>query len=135
MPDMQAKKDLILLAVVDAVLLLLITLSGYLMHYAGVEAFSLRWMSTFLPLCLAWAASAGLAGLFRVEKMNWFEALWRATLAGALAAPAALMLRGYYLSAAIQPIFMLAMTGMTALVMGVWRAAWAGFRPKISRYG
>jgi hypothetical protein len=110
----------------DVLAALILAMVGYLSHYAGREPFSLRWMSTFLPFCLGWAMAAGMAGLFRASiASRWQDAVWRAALAGALAAPFATMLRGLYLNAAVSTIFMLVLTANAAFAMALWRGIWA----------
>lgn len=110
----------------DALVALALSIAGYLTHYAGLEPFSLRWLSTFLPLCLGWAIAAGLAGLYQPSiAKRWQAAVWRAGLAGVLAAPFATMMRGLYLNAAVSPVFMIVMVANTALAMAVWRGIWA----------
>ncbi len=110
----------------DAFAALILAIVGYLMHYAGREPFSWRWLSTFLPFCLGWALAAVPAGLYQAPiASRWQASVWRAGLAGALAAPFATMLRGLYLNAAVSPIFMLVLTANAALVMILWRGIWA----------
>lgn len=112
----------------DALAILILAIFGYLTHYAGKEAFSLRWMSTFLPFCLGWAIAAIPMGLYTPgTRDSWKSVFWRAGLAGALAAPFATMLRAFWLNAAVSPIFMAVMTAFGALAMIVWRSAWAWF--------
>jgi hypothetical protein len=113
------------LALGDAAALLLLSIIGYLTHYAGLEPFSLRWLSTFLPFCLGWAMAAVPMGLYSPRiAQSWLDSFWRAALAAALAATFATMLRGFWLNAAVQPIFMGVLASMGALSMSLWRAAW-----------
>jgi hypothetical protein len=120
------------LALGDAVAILLLSIIGYLTHYAGVEPFSLRWMSTFLPFCLGWAMAAVPMGLFNPRiSQNWLDSFWRAALGAALAATFATMLRGFWLNAAVQPIFMGVLASTGALTMALWRSAWGWFSPKV----
>ena len=115
----------------DIALILLLSIIGYLTHYAGKEPFSLRWMTTFLPFCLGWAMAAVPMGLFLPPiAQNWTRAFWRAALGAALAATFATMLRGFWLTAAVQPVFMGVLAGTGALGMGFWRAAWGYFNAK-----
>lgn len=112
----------------DILAILIVAIYGYLTHYAGKEAFGLRWLNTFLPFCLGWAMASIPMGLYLPgTRDNWKRAFWRAGLAGALAAPFATMLRGLWLNAAITPIFMAVLTAFGALAMILWRAAWAWF--------
>ena len=110
----------------DVLGVLFLSLYGYWTHNAGKEPFSFRWISTFLPLCLGWALAAIPMGLYEPKIARvWRSVFWRAFLAGLLAAPFATMLRGFWLNAAVQPIFMAFLTGFGALLMMVWRAAYA----------
>jgi hypothetical protein len=112
----------------DLFVVLFLALYGYLTHYAGVEPFSFRWMSTFLPLCLGWAMAAIPMGLYTPgTRDDWKRAFWRAGLAATLAAPFATMLRGFWLNGAVIPTFMAVLSAFGALAMLLWRAAWAWF--------
>jgi hypothetical protein len=120
------------LALGDAAAILLLSIIGYLTHYAGKEPFSLRWLSTFLPFCLGWAMAAVPMGLYNPRiAQNWLDSFWRAALGAALAAAFATMLRGFWLNAPVQPIFMGVLASMGALAMALWRFAWGWFSPKI----
>jgi len=119
------------LAIGDAAAILLLSIIGYLTHYAGVEPFSFRWLSTFLPFCLGWAMAAVPMGLYNPRiSQSWLDSFWRAALGAALAATFATMLRGFWLNAAVQPIFMGVLASMGALFLSLWRAAWGWFSPK-----
>lgn len=107
----------------DGLALLLVSVIGYLTHYAGKEPFSLRWMTTFVPFCLGWALAAPAFGLYRLQKP--LPAALRAVAAAFLAAPFAAWLRGLTLSAAISPVFVLVLACFAGLGLGLWRLAWA----------
>ena len=112
----------------DVLAILILSIYGYWTHYAGKEAFSFRWLSTFLPFILGWALAAIPMGLYDPKTANyWQAAFWRACLAGALAAPFATMLRGFWLNAAVLPLFMAVLTAFGALAMTLWRAGYAWF--------
>lgn len=119
----------------DTLAILILAIFGYLTHYAGKEAFSLRWMSTFLPFCLGWVMAAIPMGIYTPSiRENWKSVFWRAGLAAALAAPFSTMLRGFWLNAAVTPIFMAVLTAFGALAMIVWRSAWAWFSGRNRRH-
>jgi glucose uptake protein GlcU len=120
----------------DALAILVLSVAGYLSHYAGQEAFTFRWLSTFLPFWLGWVLAAMLGGMYRAEiAARWQSAAWRAVIAGALAAPFATMLRGLYLNAAVAPIFMIVLTATAALAMSIWRLFWAWLAQRKILYG
>ncbi len=117
-----------ILIVGDTLAILAVSVIGYLLHYAGKEAFSLRWLSTFLPFCLGWALIAPWLGLFRAGTADRLDQVWwRAILAAFLTAPFAAWLRGLWLSAAIIPVFVTVLGATSALGMVLWRSAWAAF--------
>lgn len=134
---MKAGKQAILWAAAgDAAVLLLLSVIGYLNHYAGKEAFGFRWLTTFLPLCLGWALAALPMGLYRAEITGSLrESSWRALAAAFVAAPFATMLRGLILSAAVAPIFMLVLSAFGGLGMLIWRSLWAWLAARNHLYG
>ena len=118
----------------DVLGVLFLSLYGYWTHNAGKEPFSFRWISTFLPLCLGWALAAIPMGLYDPQIARaWRSVFWRACLAGALAAPFATMLRGFWLNAAVLPLFMAVLTAFGALAMTVWRAAYAFYAARTGK--
>jgi len=124
------------LIVGDALAILAVSIVGYLTHYAGKEPFSLRWLSTFLPFCLAWALIAPWLGLYaRAVSGNLKQVWWRAALAAWLAAPFAAWLRGLWLNAAIIPVFVTVLGPSAALGMALWRTAWAALTSKKPAHG
>jgi hypothetical protein len=133
---MPSRKFLIWLITGDTLALLLLSVIGYLNHYAGREAFGFRWLTTFLPLCLGWALAAIPMGLYTPPIAgNWRQAAWRGLAAAFLAAPFATMLRGMLLGAAVVPIFMVVLSAFGGLAMMLWRGAWAWFTARKRPYG
>lgn len=125
-----------ILIVGDILAILAVSVIGYLMHYAGKEAFSLRWLSTFLPFCLGWALIAPFLRLYQAGTADRIGQIWwRAILAAFLAAPFAAWLRGLWLSAAIIPVFVTVLGATSALGMVLWRAAWAAFAGRKTAHG
>jgi len=120
----------------DGLVILVLSIAGYLTHYAGQESFSLRWMSTFFPFWLGWTAAALLGGLYSAGiQSRWQTAVWRGAVAGILAAPFATMLRGLYLNTAVSPLFMIVLTATAGLALAVWRASWALLARRMKFYG
>ena len=108
----------------DAAILLLVTLAGFARH-GELGSAGLRLLSTFVPLCTAWALIAPFVGVYDKDSLADLWQLWRPPLAALLAAPMAGWLRGLWLGADIIPVFVLVIAGFTALGMLAWRLAWA----------
>jgi hypothetical protein len=133
---LQRKKISVWIAIGDLLVVLTLSVSGYLFHYAGHEPFSFHWLSTFLPLCLGWFLAAVPMHLYDPSvSSRRLSALWRAALAGVLGAPFATMLRGLYLNAAVPPIFMIVLTASTVFAMAMWRSIWAWISQRKNLYG
>ena len=85
---MLSNRSRTILIVGDALAILAVSVIGYLMHYAGKEPFSLRWLSTFLPFCLGWALIAPWLGLYQAGTADRLgQVWWRAVLAAFLVSP------------------------------------------------
>ena len=108
----------------DAAILLLVTLAGFARH-GELGSAGLRLLSTFVPLCAAWAVIAPFVGVYDKDHLADLWQLWRPPLAALLAAPMAGWLRGLWLGADIIPVFVLVIAGFPALGMLAWRLAWA----------
>ena len=121
------------LLVGDGLTLLAVTLIGNASHDLG--AADLRWLATFLPLCLAWGMLAPWLGVFRPEIIRTPRATWRVTLAMSLAAPMAAWLRALLLDTVIQPVFVLILGLSSALALSVWRLLWAFACRQVGEYG
>lgn len=107
----------------DVVAGLVLTMVGFLDHYGAIQGW--RWLTTFLPLLAAWFAISPWLGVYRGDLVYQPRELWRPPLAALLSAPLAATLRGFWLNAAVQPIFV-AVLGLTnALGFFIWRLAWA----------
>jgi hypothetical protein len=116
----------------DALALLIVTWIGFGTH--GESIANLRWLTTFLPLCIGWGLAAPWFGLYRADTAGRTTQVWRAALAMLLAGPLATWLRGALLDAPILPVFVLVLTGVSAVGMVLWRLifAWISAR-QISR--
>lgn len=107
----------------DVVAVLIVTMVGFLDHYGTVQGW--RWLTTFLPVLAAWFAVAPWLGVYRGDLVCQPREVWRPVLAALLSAPLAATLRGFWLNAAMLPIFV-AVLGLTnALGLLIWRLAWA----------
>lgn len=122
---MQTRKDssLIVLAAGDAVVMALVTLTGFARH-GELGSAGLRLFSTFIPLCAAWAVTAPWLSLFVPDQTSDPRQLWRALLAVFIAAPLAGWLRGLWLGTAILPIFVLVLAASAGLGILIWRGLW-----------
>jgi hypothetical protein len=118
----------------DGLVLLVISLIGFFFHNAD-QAYSWRWLATFLPFGLGWALIAPWMGLYRVELIAHAQTFWRAPLAAFLAAPFAAWLRGGILNSAVLPLFVLVLGLNAALGLGLWRLAWVWISRRTNAYG
>ncbi len=107
----------------DALVLLLVTLAGFGNHNASLEGG--RWLTTFVPLCIAWGLVSPWLGNFRPAIWQVPLQAWRALLAMVLAAPLAAFLRAVLLNGVVIPIFVVALGGVAALSLMLWRVVWA----------
>jgi hypothetical protein len=105
----------------DAVALGATTLYGFESHRT-LETAGFRIAATYIPLLLAWALVAPHLGAFDQDNVVDFKQLWRPFWAMVLAAPLAAWLRGAWLGAPIQPIFVVVLGGFSALAILAWRA-------------
>ena len=107
----------------DSLVLLAVTLAGFGNHSSSLAGG--RWLTTFLPLVIAWGLVAPWLGNY--QPRFWQQPLfaWRALLAMVLAAPLAGFLRAVLLGGTVIPIFVVALGGVAALSMTAWRVIWA----------
>ena len=108
----------------DILVLALVTVVGFASHGTLVSA-GTRLFSTFVPLVAAWFLAAPAMGLFERGRAADWRQLWRVVWAMIFAAPLASILRGAWLNSAIIPVFVLVLTGVSALGMLIWRGLWA----------
>jgi len=119
----------------DAAALAVVTAAGFATHGELASA-GLRMLTTWVPLCLAWALIAPWLGLYDVSLVYQFRQMWRPALAAALAAPMAGLLRSLALgSAPILPIFVLVLGATSALALFAWRILWVLFQNRRRVYG
>jgi hypothetical protein len=107
----------------DALVLLAVTLAGFGNHNSSLEGG--RWLTTYVPLCIAWGLVAPWLGCFRPEIYTRPIQAWRALLAMVLAAPLAAFLRAVLITGSVIPIFVVALGGVAALSLAAWRVLWA----------
>jgi hypothetical protein len=122
------------LMVGDALAILAITWLGFISH--GESLVSPRWLTTYLPVCCAWALQAPWLGLYRQEIVcNPRQVWWRVILAMALAAPLAGFLRALLLNSAVIPTFVAVLGLTSAAGVAVWRLAYTFFSARANRHG
>lgn len=117
----------------DALVLLAVTLVGFANH--GSSLAGTRWLTSFLPLCLAWAAAAPWLGLYDAQSAGRMRNFWRPAFAALLAAPLAALLRALWLQASIPTSFVLALGAAAALGLTLWRLLWAGWFTRKAAHG
>jgi len=104
----------------DVVVLILVTAFGFASHGTLGTAGS-RILATFIPLLIAWLLIAPHLGVFDPSKAVDWRQLWRPFWAMVLAGPMAAFLRGVWLNAPIQPLFVVILGGVSALGLLAWR--------------
>jgi hypothetical protein len=104
----------------DIVTLALVTVVGFASHHELGSA-GWRMLTTFLPLVIAWLAIAPHLRLFEVDSVRDARQLWRPVWGMILAGPLAAWLRGLWLKAPILPVFVLVLSGISALALLAWR--------------
>ncbi len=107
----------------DAVVLLAVTFAGFASHDEGLAGG--RWLTTYVPLLIAWGLVAPWLGNYRPEVWRRPAQAWRALLAMVLAAPLVGFLRAVLLGGVVIPIFVVALGGISALALTAWRLVWA----------
>jgi hypothetical protein len=120
---MMKPSNLVVLVAGDGLVLLGVTLAGFSSHNSSLEG--ARWLTTFVPLCVAWGLIAPWLGCFRPEAAARPLQAWRPLLAMVLAAPLAAFLRAVLLNGSVIPIFVVALGGVAALSLTAWRVLWA----------
>lgn len=114
------RKFQIWLVLGDFLTLLLLTIAGFASHQELTTA-GWRLLTTFLPLCIAWAMTAPALGLYRAETVFSPKQLWKPLWGMFLAAPLAALLRGLWLNRPISPVFAIVLTSFGMLGILLWR--------------
>jgi len=115
----------------DVFVVLIVTIIGFLDHYGTVQDW--RWLTTFLPVLAAWFAVAPWLGVYREDVYCQPRQVWRPALAALLAAPLAATLRGFWLNAAVLPVFVVVLGLTNALGFFLWRLVWAVIMQRMTR--
>jgi hypothetical protein len=113
----------------DGVAFLLVTVLGFARHEALLAGAWERILATFVPFYFAWLATAPWLGVFNLVVAKNMRQIWRVPIAAIYAAPMGGLLRGLWLGSPVLPIFILVMAGVSAVLMLLWRAAYAQFHP------
>lgn len=113
-------KLLIWLILGDLFTFILLTVVGFASHQELGTA-GWRLLTTFLPLCVGWAVSAPLLGLYRPDVYSRSAQIWKSLWGMLLAGPFAALLRGVWLNRPILPIFAIVLTASGMLGMLLWR--------------
>jgi hypothetical protein len=114
---------LIALVIGDALVVFAVTLFGFYSHNQSLT--NLRWMTTFLPVVLAWGLIAPWFGLYHPDVVCRPLQVWRVIPVLLLATPLAMALRSLWLGRPIQWVFVLVMGGILLLALLIWRLIWA----------
>lgn len=117
------KSTLIGLAVGDGLVVLAVTLFGYQSHNQSLAG--LGWMSTFLPVVLAWGVIAPWFGLYQPQVVSRPWQAWRIFPTLLLATPLAVLLRSLWLGRPVNGAFALVLGGILLLAFLIWRLIWA----------
>lgn len=116
---------LLVLLAGDVITLALVTLVGFASHNELGNA-GARMLTTFIPLLTAWLLVAPHLGAFDQQSITDLRQLWRPFWAMVLAAPFAGWMRGAWLNAPIQPVFVVVLGGVSALALSAWRLIYWG---------
>jgi Protein of unknown function (DUF3054) len=125
------KKNLALIG--DLICIVLITIVGFASHRTLETAGSRMW-STFLPLLVSWLLISPFLKLYDIPSLEDPKNFWRPILAMIFVAPTAAWMRGLWLQAPIQPVFILVLFGFSSLIILLWRVMYWGFY-KVKRRG
>ena len=118
----QSNRRQTILIIGDMVTLFLVTIAGFERH-GELGSTGLRMMSTFIPLVAAWLLVSPHLGVFDTRRIGDPKQLWRPFWAMVLAAPLAGWMRGVWLGAAVLPLFVVIIGGISAFSILVWRSA------------
>lgn len=114
----------ILLILGDLFAIAVVTFLGFVTHNEANPDFLPRMLATFLPLTAAWFLAAPWLGLFDARITANPRQLWRPLMAMVLAGPLAAVLRAFWLGGVIIPVFVVVLSGTSALGMLAWRGLW-----------
>lgn len=117
----------------DFLAIFVVTMIGFFTHYGAIKDW--RWLTTFIPVIIGWAAVAPWLGVYRADVTGSWRQVWRSVLAAFLSAPLAAWLRGALLNSAILPVFVLVMALTDGLGFLFWRLGWTWIENKVFRHG
>jgi len=121
-----------LLALGDALVVVLTSLAGFMRHGELGTSGVARVAATIVPFSLAWFAAAPWLGCFDPGRMARLSNLWRIPVAAVLAAPLGAVLRALWLRVPVLPIFAVVMAAVLSAALLAWRALAARLlRPSI----
>jgi hypothetical protein len=110
------------LAIGDAVVYLVATLLGFASHDELALAVWGRFLATFVSFVVAWFLISPWIVRRVAVKNHGLARAWQPALAAIYAAPLGAWLRGLWIGAPIQVVFVAVMAIVTAALMAVWRA-------------
>lgn len=115
----------------DALAYLLVTLLGFSTHGDLGNSSVGRVLATLIPFYTGWLLFAAWGGVLQTGA---HPRLWilRSAMTALLAAPFAAVLRGFWLGAPVQPVFVAVMAGVSALVIIIWRSLYIWVLPKLA---
>ena len=134
MQPTRPSKLLIILLGGDLLTLILVTIFGFATH-GELESAGSRMLTTFIPLALAWLAVAPLMGAFEIDRAVRLSQVWRPFYAMVVAGPLAAWIRGAWLNAPIQPVFVVVLGGISALAILAWRSLFALASRRYNQHG
>lgn len=123
---MHNRTPFFLLALGDAVTLLLVSLAGFASHSQALTAN--RFFAVYLPLLAAWGLYSPWFQVYHPAVTFSPKKVWQPVLAVLLAVPLAVILRGFWLGQAVVPLFTLVLGLFSALGIGIWRLIWVFIR-------
>ena len=127
------KSSILILITGDFAALLIVTMIGFASHAQDLD--ELRWLTTFLPLCISWLILAPWFGSFQGSVHKVPFATWRPALAMLIATPLAALFRSIWLQTNIIPSFVIVLGITSSLGVSVWRLLWAFSVSRSSSHG
>lgn len=131
-PDKLPLWEIITLLIVESLLFLLFAVIGRTSHslisVGGIQAV----INTAMPFIIAWIVVGIFTGAYRGQSFYpWPRALGIAALTALIAGPLGVVLRQVWLQRDLNDIaisFVLVATGVSTLLLSLWRLAWSRVR-------
>lgn len=133
-PFRRSSREQLTLLLGDVLTLGVVTLLGFARHDI-MDAAPGRFWLTFIPWVGAWVLASTLTGALDPLRAREARGLWRPLWALVLATPLAATLRAAWLDAPVQWIFVVALAGVGALGLGLWRALYLLWRRRSGANG